>query len=46
MHKSIFNQHGAETTSDDDVNVIRRDSIVRLAMSSALLLTGAPAALY
>lgn len=46
MHKSIFNQHGAETTSNDDVNVIRRDSIVRLAMSSALLLTGAPAALY
>lgn len=44
MHKSIFDQRDAGVADDADINLLRRDSIVRLAVSSAALLVGLPAA--
>ena len=44
MYKSILDQREAGIADNADINLLRRDSIVGLAVSSALLLVGFPAA--
>jgi hypothetical protein len=45
MHKFTVDQRDGDVTHDARINTPRRDSIVRLAMSSALLIVGMPSAL-
>jgi len=40
MHKSIFSQPSASVGDDARINFLRRDSIVRIAVSSAAVLLG------